>query len=98
MIISWWLNVACAFRDGIVGETKKQATLNSTRAVTALTLLRGKETDGIEVDTYEYRVNVFSKDMMASLLSQRGRSIRLLRGYELDSKYAPEFGVRYDGL
>jgi hypothetical protein len=88
----------CAFRDGIVGDPNKQATQVSGGAVTALALLRGVETDGSEVDTYNYNVKVPTKDIMASLLGQRGRPLRLLRGYGLDSKYAPTAGLRYDGL
>jgi hypothetical protein len=88
----------CAFRDGIVGDPNKQTTPVSGGAVTALALLRGVEIDGYETNTYEYTVNVTAREMMTSLLGQRGRPVRLLRGYELNSKYAPEAGLRYDGL
>ncbi|EPE30199.1 hypothetical protein GLAREA_12922 [Glarea lozoyensis ATCC 20868] len=94
----WWLNMYCAFRDGIVGDPHRQATQVPGGAVTALALLRGVEIDGVEPDTYEYTVKINAKEMMASLLGQRGRPVRLLRGWELESKYAPEAGLRYDGL
>jgi hypothetical protein len=73
-------------------------TQDSEGAVTTLALLHGVEVDGSEVDTYNYTAEVPGKNMMAALLSQRGRPLRLLRGYELESKYAPEAGLRYDGL
>lgn len=37
-------------------------------------------------------------DLHVSLVSQPGKKIRILRGYRLNSKYAPIAGIRYDGL
>lgn len=36
--------------------------------------------------------------MFPSLLVQTGRVMRILRGCQLNSSYAPQYGVRYDGL
>lgn len=38
------------------------------------------------------------RDMHYAVLSQVGRKTKLLRGFRLKSIYAPDAGVRYDGL
>jgi hypothetical protein len=94
----WWLNMWCASRDGIVGDPLKIVTRGRSQEITALALLSGTETSGPTLDTYEYTRQGRANEMNFSILSQHGRPIRLLRGYRLKSRYAPEAGVRYDGL
>jgi hypothetical protein len=94
---SWWLNIACAFRDGIVGGTDEKATKGPYN-VTALPLLTGEEVEGPTLNMYEYTKRGTSKEMPFSILGNRGGPIRILRGHALKSKFAPKIGVRYDGL
>ncbi|PMD43587.1 hypothetical protein L207DRAFT_564238 [Hyaloscypha variabilis F] len=94
---SWWPNIACAFRDGIVGEADEKAT-KGPYSVTALPLLTGEEIEGPTLDMYQYIKTGTSKEMPFSILGNRGGPVRILRGYALKSKFAPKIGVRYDGL
>ncbi|KAF4637625.1 hypothetical protein G7Y89_g447 [Cudoniella acicularis] len=95
---SWWLNAWCAFRDGIIGNPIRGVTEGNSKVITALALLKGTEQDGEQPDTYVYTLEGPAEDMLFSLLTQHGRPIRLLRGHQLKSKYAPAGGIRYDGL
>ncbi|KAH8683180.1 PUA-like domain-containing protein [Tricladium varicosporioides] len=98
MICRWWLNAWCAYRDGIVGSPTQAITEGQSRVVTALMLLSGTEVDGPVPGTYEYSIDGKAADMKFNLLTQHGKPIRVLRGSQLKSKYAPEGGIRYDGL
>ncbi|KAK9419238.1 hypothetical protein SUNI508_01215 [Seiridium unicorne] len=95
----WWLNIVCAQRDGIVGCPLERAT-SGRYGITALPLLTGREElvrrDGHHVVKYIREGR--SQDMHIPLISQVGRHIRILRGYRLKSIFAPQAGVRYDGL
>jgi hypothetical protein len=93
----WWFNILCAFRDGIVGRIDEKTT-KGKYGVTALPLLTGEEMDGPTVSMTEYTKTGKASEMPFGLLGNRGRPIRILRGHTLKSKYAPEAGVRYDGL
>ena len=37
-------------------------------------------------------------DMHTRLISHTGKTVRLLRGYRLRGDYAPQAGIRYDGV
>ncbi|KAK3356924.1 PUA-like domain-containing protein [Lasiosphaeria hispida] len=92
----WWLNMACAHRDGIVGsELEKPTTGRYDNS--ALPLLTGREEQVDDGKVKYYRQGGLS-DMHVSLLCHTGRNIRVLRGYRLRSSYAPQAGIRYDGL
>ncbi|KAK3942430.1 hypothetical protein QBC46DRAFT_352414 [Diplogelasinospora grovesii] len=96
----WWLNIACAYRDGIVGCDRERPT-TGRYGVTALPLLTGTEEKLREKDhdiAVRYIRQGTMADMHVSLLSQTGRQMRILRGYQLRSTYAPSAGVRYDGV
>ena len=86
----------CALRDGVVGSVDHPLT-KASWGVAALALLTGEEVDGPTLGMVEYTRVGTAKDMMYGLLGCR-RSIRVLRGSNLKSKYAPKAGVRYDGL
>lgn len=65
--------------------------------IIAIALLAGEEEVGPKLHTFEYsRVGTF-RDMLFPLLGCK-RPIRVLRGSNLKSKFAPRAGVRYDGL
>lgn len=94
---SWWLNMACAKRDGAVGSAKETHT-KACYGVAALALLHGREqtlpTNRIIQYTRETAIN----DVPVSLMSQVGSKIRIFRGSSLHSPFAPRAGIRYDGL
>ncbi|KAM0334372.1 hypothetical protein ACHAQA_001398 [Verticillium albo-atrum] len=92
----WWLNLACAHRDGIVGNAHERPT-KGRYGVAALPLLTGTE-EHLGGNLYKYVREGKLSDMHFSLMSQVGTQIRLLRGYRLKSMFAPTAGVRYDGL
>ncbi|KAF7543880.1 hypothetical protein G7046_g9911 [Stylonectria norvegica] len=94
----WWLNLACAYRDGIVGSLYETPTKGKYGAA-ALPLVTGREEvyfpDGTVV---KYVREGRLADMHVSLISQVGSQMRILRGHCLQSPLAPKAGVRYDGL
>ncbi|KAK8123505.1 Peptidyl-prolyl cis-trans isomerase pin4 [Apiospora kogelbergensis] len=95
----WWLNPACAQRDGIVTSPVEKPT-SGRYGITTLPLLTGREEviheNGVELTKYIRYGR--SCDMHIPLISQVGKQIRVLRGYRLRSIYAPEAGIRYEGL
>ncbi|KAK0646338.1 PUA-like domain-containing protein [Cercophora newfieldiana] len=93
----WWLNIACAHRDGIVGSELEKPTKGKYDN-SALPLLTGKEEIVKEGEIVHYTREGGPGDMHIALLIQTGRPIRILRGFQLKSSYAPKAGVRYDGL
>ncbi len=92
----WWLNIACAYRDGIVGNEVEKPT-KGQYGMSALPLLTGRE-EVQEGNRVRYIREGNLPDMHNSLITQTGNQIRILRGYRLKSIYAPAAGVRYDGL
>ncbi|KAK0099966.1 hypothetical protein ONS95_013212 [Cadophora gregata] len=94
----WWLNMHCALRDGAVGSVDKMLTMGKS-GVVALALLAGEEVTGPTLNLFEYtKIGHNMDELMKLMACNRGRPIRLLRGSNLKSKYAPSAGVRYDGL
>lgn len=95
---SWWLNLACAYRDGVTASPT--LSLNSCPyGVTTLVILSGLEVKGEDDRTFIYHGQGISKDVPTLLIKcNMGRPIRLLRGSKLDSSFAPRGGIRYDGL
>lgn len=93
---SWWLNIGCAHRDGIVGAAFERPT-QGRYGVAALPMLTGREedlTDGKSVYVREGKAH----DMHNTLISQVGQKLRILRGWRLKSMRTPKAGIRYDGL
>ncbi|KAH9205779.1 hypothetical protein DL95DRAFT_397359, partial [Leptodontidium sp. 2 PMI_412] len=94
----WWLNIHCALRDGAVGSADKMLTTGMS-GVVALALLTGEEINGPTLNLFEYtKISQRMDELMKLVACNRGRSIRVLRGSNLKSKYAPKAGIRYDGL
>ncbi|KAF6838712.1 hypothetical protein CPLU01_02245 [Colletotrichum plurivorum] len=92
----WWLNLACAHRDGILGTAVEKPT-KGRYGVSALPLLTGRE-EHVRGNLYRYVREGRLSDMHVSLITQVGSQIRILRGYRLKSTLAPQAGVRYDGV
>ncbi|KAH9900587.1 PUA-like domain-containing protein [Xylariomycetidae sp. FL2044] len=92
----WWLNITCAERDGIVGSSLEKPT-KGRYGIAALPLLSGHE-EYLRENTVKYTREGRSGDMHIALISHVGRQIRILRGYRLKSIFAPQAGLRYDGL
>lgn len=99
LIISrWWLNLACCYRDGIVGSMFDDLT-KGPYGITAMPLLTGEEIESTIPDCFTYRQVGPIQDMYICLMSQLGQKhVRILRGYKLKSPNAPKGGIRYDGL
>ncbi|WAO88482.1 Hypothetical protein NCS54_00583200 [Fusarium falciforme] len=94
----WWLNLACAQRDGIVDNPRETPTVGHLGGDT-LPLLTGEEfEDPVLKDTTTYIRNGGLADMHVSLITKVGTIMRVLRGHNLNSPFAPRYGVRYDGL
>ncbi|KAI0159362.1 PUA-like domain-containing protein [Pestalotiopsis sp. NC0098] len=94
----WWLNIVCAQRDGIVGGPMEKAT-SGLYGITALPLLTGREEiQSRNPNFVKYIREGGPLDMHIPLISKVGRQIRVLRGYRLKSVFAPQAGLRYDGL
>ncbi|KAI0480465.1 hypothetical protein GGR56DRAFT_626219 [Xylariaceae sp. FL0804] len=92
----WWLNITCAGRDGIVASSFEKST-KGRYGISALPLLTGQE-ELVRPNVFKYTRQGRLSDMHIALISQVGRQIRILRGYRLKSIFAPQAGVRYDGL
>ncbi|ETS06369.1 hypothetical protein M419DRAFT_4649 [Trichoderma reesei RUT C-30] len=91
-----WLNLACAYRDGIVGAIKETPTKGRYGAA-ALPLLTGRE-EVVSTDTVRYMREARLSETHISLISHVGSQIRILRGHRLRSPLSPQAGIRYDGL
>jgi hypothetical protein len=94
---SWWLNIVCAHRDGVVGTTS-QAPMKGQDGIAALPLLSGREEVMENGQSVYIRESSRVSDTHISLMTQVGQQIRILRGCQLRSIYAPSGGLRYDGL
>ncbi|KAL2213472.1 hypothetical protein CC79DRAFT_1362287 [Sarocladium strictum] len=90
----WWLNLACAHRDGIVGSVSETPTKGRYDHA-ALPLMTGKE--DVYVNKVKYCRYGTMADMHISLMSRVSKEICVLRGSGLFSPLAPRAGVRYDG-
>lgn len=95
-VCSWWLNIGCAHRDGIVGAAFQRPT-KGRYGVAALPLLTGSE-ERLPDGRMEYCRRGKQHEMYYSLLTQVGQKTKVLRGFRLKSIYAPVAGLRYDGM
>lgn len=93
---TWWLNIGCAHRDGIVGAASQKPT-KGRYGVAALPLLTGSE-ERLADGRTEYYNHGKQHEMFYNLLTQVGQKTKVLRGFRLKSMYAPVAGLRYDGL
>ncbi|KAK4211963.1 hypothetical protein QBC37DRAFT_441741 [Rhypophila decipiens] len=93
--VHWWLNIACAHRDGFVATDVEKPTIRDHDR-TALPLLTGREEILTDHSVKYIRVGKLG-DVHHALFGQIGKKIHLMRGYQLKSDLAPTEGVRYDG-
>lgn len=94
---SWWLNLTCAYRDGIVCNDMGQFTA-SAKGIPTVCLIKGIEVEGTRTSTTKYVYEGSVKDLQLRLMSYFHKPVRVLRGYRLRSKHAPVAGIRYDGM
>ncbi|CAG9937687.1 unnamed protein product [Clonostachys rosea f. rosea IK726] len=92
----WWLNLACAQRDGIVC-CSSEAVSKGRYGIATMPLLTGTEIAQWPAGTTKYVREGTLRDMCVALISQVGTRIRVLRGHLLKSPFAPRGGLRYDG-
>ncbi|KAF5007308.1 hypothetical protein FDECE_6354 [Fusarium decemcellulare] len=90
----WWLTLACAHRDGIVGSARETLTTGKY-GVHVLPLLTGSEYMVPGSETIKYVRAGRISDIHVSLVNKPGQTFRILRGDRLQSPLAPAFGVRY---
>ncbi|KAK0669692.1 hypothetical protein QBC41DRAFT_105860 [Cercophora samala] len=94
----WWLTMACARRDGMVG-TEEERVSKGRYNVFTLPLLSGREEDiGGHGNRSRYVRTGGLREMHVELLGLVGKQVRVLRGYLLRSGIAPAVGVRFDGI
>lgn len=66
--------------------------------IVALPLLKGSELSYFPGITVQYVREGTMTDMCVHLMSKVGTQMMVFRGHCLQSPFAPEVGVRYDGL
>ncbi|KAI9823387.1 MAG: hypothetical protein M1826_007743 [Phylliscum demangeonii] len=100
----WWINRACAYRDGMLDDPDADVTVASFGA-SAIVLARGVERengDGTSTWTCtqaDVKARAATAGLFSLMKNMRNRmSTRLLRSWKLKSDWAPPGGVRYDGL
>ncbi len=86
----------CAVQDGVVGTEGETISAGNDKTTT-LPLLTGRE-----INIGHNRVRYFREgtlaDMHPALISHVGKRVRVLRGHQLRSHFAPGVGIRNDGL
>jgi len=85
----------CAYRDGMVTSTDEIVAPGQHNSL-VLPMLTGMEQDGPSVGLTKF-IMKGSHIPHIKLMTCEGKPIHVIRGYDLDSKYAPLFGIRYDG-
>lgn len=95
---SWWIEPAAAYRDGIIHGSIHGITADQTFAY-AIVMTENEEVDDRNDDMIRYRASqtdpgVFR--LMNNVTSQQ--PVRMLRTWQLRSRWQPKAGLRYDGL
>ncbi|KAK4143614.1 uncharacterized protein C8A04DRAFT_28605 [Dichotomopilus funicola] len=98
----YYLNLPCAHLDGVVSTAHETTISTATDDIPTLPLLTGRE---IHAGHLHHRVR-YLREATSTTLSQLhpaliphpGRHVRVLRGYQLRSPFAPAVGIRNDGL
>lgn len=93
---SWWVNLACAHRDGILCSSRDVLS-KGEYDIPTLPLLDGAEVGNWPDAGIKYTRKGTMADMWIPLLTHVGKRVRVLRGHLLESPFAPKVGVRYDG-
>ncbi|KFH49037.1 hypothetical protein ACRE_002260 [Hapsidospora chrysogenum ATCC 11550] len=92
----WWVNLACAHRDGILCSSRDVLS-KGEYDIPTLPLLDGAEVGNWPDAGIKYTRKGTMADMWIPLLTHVGKRVRVLRGHLLESPFAPKVGVRYDG-
>jgi hypothetical protein len=92
----WWLNLACAMRDGMVDNADGAVTYRNG-VVFTFPLLHGSEARGRIPGTYKYSHEGPISETHPNMIGCIGHRINIVRGRALKSNLAPACGVRYDG-
>lgn len=93
----WWINLACAFRDGLV-KGPKPTQRYGPQETAMLPLMTGREIFGEHHGYVKYELFGSLNEMQLHLQCMVGKTIGIIRGCQLMSQLSPEAGVRYDGL
>ena len=97
---SWWINSAAAVRDGIIASIAKPMTEEPglPHRVYAFVMTGDHEGPGSNDTIIKLVLNTHadSSAFMGNLSEHK--PIRILRDHKLNSPWAPQAGVRYDGL
>lgn len=88
--------MACVFRDGL-SNSQTGTCRYGPNEITTLPLLEGVETFKSYSSLIHYKLEGSRQKMLLHLQDKVGREMRILRGYQLRSRLAPEAGIRYDG-
>ncbi|KAI9840232.1 MAG: hypothetical protein M1838_004153, partial [Thelocarpon superellum] len=100
----WWIEPACAYRDGMLDEANSHVAVGIYGAY-AIVMAKGEETE-TDNDTVKWKCTgkcIKPSSTGAGVLSlmsnmRNHTHVRLLRSWKLKSRWAPRGGVRYDGL
>ncbi|CAG8962132.1 hypothetical protein HYFRA_00005176 [Hymenoscyphus fraxineus] len=96
--LSWWLNLSCAARDGMLRDPYEEVNLSSDGGMCVLVMNGGIVKDDT-FDRVTYVRETHEADTISRLLNNHGHPIRIIRGYQLQGSHlAPNGGFRYDGL
>jgi hypothetical protein len=93
----WWLDLACAIRDGITVK-KSDIRKSGAKEIPTIALLKGIERFDPDRGCLMWELEGSLDEMQQHLISEVGKRVRIIRGYKLRSSNAPEAGIRYDGL
>ncbi|CAG8948892.1 hypothetical protein HYFRA_00002016 [Hymenoscyphus fraxineus] len=100
----WWPQRRCALRDGAHGEVEAGIWGQTNVGAFAICIAHGGYDDRDNGDEIEY-CGTKGKNGVASrgtsfleLSFQNSQPLRILRGPNKASKFAPKLGIRYDGL
>jgi hypothetical protein len=91
------LNPTCARRDSIIDNDKGDVTI-CPHGLPSIALTYGEEVPTDQENVTKYCHEGPIREMMIPLLAKLNKSIKVLRGYTLKSKFAPTTGIRYDGV
>ena len=94
---SWWINLPSAYRDGIIHCSIKGITADDLGAY-AIVMTDNQAIDDTEGSTTYVASSTDNGRFKLTKNMTDHNLVRVLRTFRLNSKLAPEGGVRYDGL
>jgi hypothetical protein len=98
---AWWINGLFAFKDGVINSACTNGGIVHTRSGAYALVMKGDdETNAPHPSKFTYRCR-FADGGRFRLTSADFRArypVRVLRDHRLSSIWAPQTGIRYDGL